>query len=202
MDSSPLGSSDPGALRRLLNHRRSTKSYQTEPISSETLDNLLSAALQRTPERRPYGSAYARYEVSLTVIAARVEGLAPAAYLYNPITDELRVTEVGDHCQTLAGATYDADWLRDCPASLLLSADLTSADAAFAALQPGKGTQFCYLEAGLVTQNVHLWAAENSLGTVFLGGLRTEVVENPEMRALIPEAHSVLGILPLGYPAD
>lgn len=60
--------------------------------------------------------------------------------------------------------------------------------------------RFCWLEAGLLTQNIYLWAADNGLGTVFVGGLdptKTQAVT----ASWLPSSHSVLGILPIGHPA-
>lgn len=82
---------------------------------------------------------------------------------------------------------------------LLLSVDVAAANDAFAGQGPGRGERFCWIEAGLIAQNVHLWAAENALGTVVLGGL-DDAGMCAATRDLLPPSHTVLGLLPIGRP--
>lgn len=190
-----------GPFADLLRHRRSTKSYRPTPIDLETLSQLLGTAVgYPSATQRPYGSAHARYDIVVTVIAAAVEGLTPAAYRYLPEEHALVQREEGDHRSLLAHATLDADWLTTCPATLLLSADLAAANDAFATQEAGRGARFCWFEAGLVAQNVYLCAAENALGTVFLGGL--DSVKMHAATRMVPPSHTILGILPLGRPSE
>lgn len=195
-------SRDDGAVAELLRRRRSTKSYLPDHISFQALSRLLRATIGVVPAgQRPYGSAQARYDVAVTVVAAAVEGLAPAVYLYLPAEHVLVHREKGDHRSRLARGTLDAGWLTQCPVVLLLSADLSAANRAFGDQGAGRGESFCWFEAGLVGQNIYLWAAENSLGTVFLGGLDSVEVQ-AATRRWIPQSHTVLGMLPVGRPAD
>lgn len=193
---------DGGAIADLLRHRRSAKSYRPDRVGLETLGRLLGTAIGSAPAAgRPYGSAHARYDIVVTVVAAAVDGLAPAAYRYLPAEHVLVHVEDGDHRSRLARATLDADWLAECPVVLLLSADLDAANDAFEAQGAGRGERFCWFEAGLAAQNIYLCAAEHALGTVFLGGL-DPVETGTATQRLIPPSHTVLGMLPLGRPAD
>lgn len=191
-----------GGLATLLRDRRSVKSYDSDGLSIDTLGQLLNTAVGAASGRqRPYGSAYARYEVTVTVIAGGVDGLAPAAYRYLTEDHALTVTQEGDQRALLAQATLDAAWITECPVTLLLSADLAAANGVFEAQGMGRGERFCWFEAGLLAQNIYLWAAENVLGTVFLGGLDSQKMQTAA-KDLVPHSHTVLGLLPIGYPAD
>lgn|GEM_PF-7064129 len=189
-----------GALAQTLKSRRSTKVFRPDHIDSGVLSRLLATTISTGSSRsRPYGSAHGRYDVLVTVVTAAVQGLPPAAYRYLP--DEhalLRCSEQGDHRATLAYATVDAAWLTQCPVALILSADLAAANRAFDTQQAGRGERFCWLEAGLLTQNVYLWAADNGLGTVFLGGLDPAKTQ-AATASWLPSSHSVLGVLPIGH---
>ena len=191
-----------GALAQTLKRRRSTKAFRPERIDFGVLSRLLATTISTEPPRsRPYGSAHGRYDVLVTVVTAAVQGLPPAAYRYLP--DEhalLRCSEQGDHRAELAYATLDAAWLTQCPVALILSADLAAANCAFDTQQAGRGERFCWLEAGLLTQSIHLWVADNGLGTVFLGGLDPAKTQ-AATASWLPSSHSVLGILPIGHPA-
>lgn len=98
-----------GRLATLLRHRRSFKSYGPDGLSIETLGQLLNTAFGVAPgHQRPYGSAYARYDVTVTVIAGGVDGLAPAAYRYLAEDHVLTVGQERDHRALLAEGTLDA----------------------------------------------------------------------------------------------
>lgn len=193
---------DHSAIAELLRYRRSTKSYRHDHINLHTLSGLLSTALGSVSgHQRTYGSAHARYDIVVTVVAAAVEGLPTGTYRYLSVEHALVHGEEGDHRTGLADGTLDAAWLSECPVILILSADLDAANRAFESQGAGQGERFCWLEAGLVTQNIYLWAAENGLGTVFLGGLDHFKIEAATQR-LIPPSHTVLGMLPIGRPAE
>lgn len=191
-----------GALAQTLKSRRSTKAFRPDCIDSGVLSRLLATTISTgSSPSRPYGSAHGRYDVMATVVTAAVQGLPPAAYRYLP--DEhalLRCSEQGDHRAALADTTLDASWLAQCPVAVILSADLTAANRAFDTQQSGRGERFCWLEAGLITQNIYLWAADNGLGTVFLGGLDPTKTQAATAHWL-SASHSILGILPIGHPA-
>lgn len=196
------GETDP--LTTLLNTRRSTKAYRAGQLSLVDLGSLLRHAAGMEPgDRRTYGSAHASYEVMVTVVTgiAEVEGLAPAAYRYQPIDHALVETRAGDHRAELARATLDAPWAAQCPVLLILSADLTSANRAFAEQAPERGERFCWLEAGLITQNVYLWAAQHDLGTVLLGGLDAQLTASA-CAGLTPPGHTTIALLPVGRAAE
>ena len=191
-------SQDTGAVAELLQHRRSSKSYRGDRIDLVTLSRLLSTTVGMVPEqRRPYGSAHARYDVMVTVVVAAVDGLVPAVYRYVPTEHSLVCTAEGQRISSITGSTLDADWLTECPVVLMLSADLSAANDAFEDQGPGRGERFCWFEAGLIAQNIYLWVAENALGTVFLGGLDSTRMQ-VAVEGMIPPSHTVLGLLPIG----
>ena len=113
---------------------------------------------------------------------------------------ELTPVAPGDHREALAAATVDAHWLARCPVLVLLSADTTAADDHFRELGPAQGERFAWFEAGLIAQNLYLWAAAAGLGTVFIGGLDAPAVAQAA-HPLLPAGESVLGLLPLGRPS-
>lgn len=186
-----------GALAQTLKSRSSTRAFRPDRIELDVLSRLLATTMGTgLPRRRPYGSAHGRYDVLVTVVTAEVHGLPPAAYRYLSAEHALlRCSEEADHRAGLAHATLDAPWLTQCPVALILSADLAAANRAFDAQRAGRGERFCWLEAGLLTQNIYLWVAANGLGTAFLGGLDPTKTQGATA-SWLPSSHSVLGILP------
>lgn len=184
-------------LISLLRQRRSTKVFTAGRLPLDAIGELLWAATGSTGDgRRTVGSAHALYPVTTTLVAGSVSGLPAGAYRYRPEAHDLEPVGPGDHRAALAGITIDASWLTDCPAVLLLSADLDRANEHFADQGAHRGEQFALVETGAIAQNVQLWAASHGLGAVFIGGLR-------ELdSALAPPHHQVLGLLPVGRPAE
>ncbi|WOC14089.1 SagB/ThcOx family dehydrogenase [Gordonia sp. MP11Mi] len=189
-------------LGALLDRRRSTKAYRPTPIDSAAVHGLIATVEGAGRDgRRGYGSAHARYGVHVTVITRAVAGLTAAAYRYDRALDELVTVVDGDFLAAVAGATLDADWLAHCPAALVLSADIAAADDAFVDQGHHRGTRFCWIETGLIAQNVYLWAAENDFGTVLLGGLDDAAMAAAAVR-LIPPEQTITAVMPIGVPTS
>ena len=188
------------ALSPLLTARRSAKELTDEPLALAEVASLLRHAAGVDGAGRPtYASARAQYLVSVTLVAGEVIGLRPGAYPYLGARHALSTGTLGDLRPALADATVDAHWVAGAPAVLVLSADLEAANDYFAELGPGQGDRFAWLEAGLITQNVYLWAAATGWGTVFVGGL--DEVALSGVAPVVPEGEQVLGMLPVGWPA-
>lgn len=197
----PDASSTP--LTGLLAVRRSVKEFSDAPLGLTELAGALRHAAGQTgpgPGSRSYAAARARYLVGVTVVVGQVSGLPAAAYRYCGPRHELTPAAPGDHREALAAATVDAHWLARCPVLVLLSADPAAAADHFGELGPGQGERFAWLEAGLIAQNLYLWAAAAGLGTVFIGGLDAPAVARAA-HPLLPAGESVLGLLPLGRPS-
>lgn len=86
-----------------------------------------------------------------------------------------------------------------CPAALVLSADTATADKVFADQGPHRGTRFCWIETGLIAQNVYLWAAENGIGTVLIGGLDDQAIA-AAAAPWLGTAQMVTAVMPIGIP--
>ncbi|MCF8587894.1 SagB/ThcOx family dehydrogenase [Gordonia liuliyuniae] len=185
-------------LTDLLARRRSTKAYRRDPIDADVLRDLVATVAGPSRHgRRGHGSAHARYDVHITVITHAVTGVAAAAYRYDQPLDDLVPVTTGDFLAAVADATIDADWLADCPAALVLSADTAAADDAFADQGKDRGTRFCWIETGLIAQNVYLWAAETGFGTVLLGGVDDDAIAAAAAQWL-PPGHIVTAVMPVG----
>ncbi|MCF8604852.1 SagB/ThcOx family dehydrogenase [Gordonia sp. HY442] len=187
-------------LRGLLERRRSTKAYRDDRIDSAAVRDLVATVVGRSADgRRGHGSAHARYAVQISLITHAVDSLASAAYRYDHAHDELVTLADGDFMAELARGTLDADWLEHCPAALVLSADTATADKVFADQGPHRGTRFCWIETGLIAQNVYLWAAENGIGTVLIGGLDDQAIA-AAAAPWLGTAQMVTAVMPIGIP--
>lgn len=183
-------------LTAALRGRRSTKTYAPMQLARHELAHLLWLVAGDHGGRRGYGSAHALYPVQVGVAASDVTGLSPAVYHYAPSTHALDLVYRGDARDLLASMTIDSGWIRECPAVLIFSADLAVLEDHFADQGRGRGTGFAWLETGMLSQNVYLWAASRGLGTCFVGGLRAGIEQHAH--TLAPDKHTVLGLQPIG----
>lgn len=192
----------PSALHRALLARRSAKEFADAPLDLDEVANALWAAAGTTAAgHRVCPSARATYPISVTLLAARVNDLATGAYCYDPFRHALNAGPAGDHRHNVADATLDAgDWLPACPALVLLTSDLDAARERFPGQPPEHGEHFVWIEAGHAAQNIYLWGAERHLGVVLIAGLDDSRVTRT-CRPLVPQGHSVLGIIAIGHAA-
>ena len=190
-------------LDHILLSRRSTKQFTDSPLSlAEIAHALWTVAGTTTAGHRVGASARATYPIATTLVAGEIDGLAMGAYLYHPVEHTLVITRSGDQRPAVAEASLDAaSWLPGCPAAILLSADVAAARERFPDQPAVHGERFVWIEVGLAAQNAYLWAAERGVGTVLLAGLDDERATG-SCRGLIPHRHELLGILPLGEPAQ
>ncbi|WP_197517538.1 nitroreductase family protein [Microbacterium karelineae] len=185
-------------LDALLGRRHSTKAFSPDSLDADVLFSLLSTVFGTGAQgRRTYGSALARYAVTASIIVGDVSGMTPGAYDVDG--DALARRDAEDHRAALAAVTLDAPWLAECPALIVLTVDLATENEAFAAQGPTRGERFAAMEAGMIAQTVHLVAESLGIGTALIAGLDHPGAHDVAASAL-PTGHTLLGIMPLGYP--
>lgn len=194
----PSGPETP--LSPLLVHRRSVKSFPDSVLGIADLGGALRHAAGRVTGAA-HATARGQYLVTVTAIIGQVRDLASGAYEYDGAVHRLTRRTAGDHRERLARATVDAAWAAHCPMLVLLSTHAEHADGYFAELGPGQGERFAWLEAGLIAQNLYLWASATGHGTVFIGGLDAPAMADAAA-PLLPTGHTALGIMPLGHLAE
>ncbi len=191
------------ALTNLLSRRRSTKKFDAaRGLNVEGIAGMAWAASgTTTPPHRVSPSARASNPIAITLVAGKVSGIDAGSYRYDPHDHTLVLARTGDHREDIAKGTLDAvDWLCDCPALLLMTANMSAARQRFPGQPADHGEHFVWMEAGHSAQNVYLSAAEQNIGTCLVAGFNDDAMRST-CRSLVPQRHQVLGILALGYPA-
>lgn len=142
-------------LFEALKARKSTKEFSDQPLSNETLSNLLWAAFginRPDAAMRTAPSAKNRQEISVYVM------MADGAYRYNAAANELVRVASGD----LRKAT-DAPESADTPTvELVYVADFTQS----AGNTDADKRQYAAITTGAIIQNVYLFCASEKLATV------------------------------------
>jgi nitroreductase len=143
------------SVMKALNDRQSVREFSTEKLSLQDLSDLLWAAngINRPDGRRT--AATARNNQDIDVYAIMEEG----AYFYDAKNNELTPVAAGDYRGLIADRQVS---VKDAPVSLLVVSDISR----FAGLDVETQKQWGALDAGIVSQNIMIFAAGCGLVTV------------------------------------
>lgn len=194
-------------LLSLLEKRRSTRTFSGTRVQMSHLAHVLRAGSgRRSDGGSVVPSAHSLYRLSVGVVAGDIENLSPGSYTYAPEADELICQRLGDHRVDLVSATLvDQDWSAAAAAILVITAEIGAMNDHFADQPPlgRRGERYAWMEAGHISQNVYLAAAELDLGVVLIGGVHDEELSKAAA-ALFPSMAAdseALGFLALGHKA-
>lgn len=122
-----------------------------------------------TPYPRPFRavpSGGALYPLEIYAHAARVRGLSPGLYHYDPEEEALDVLREGDGSSDLAALVFQPELLSGAAAVVMISAVFLRTTFKYG----DRGYRFALLEAGHVCQNATLTAGEMGLAAAPIGG--------------------------------
>jgi SagB-type dehydrogenase family enzyme len=187
----------PLSLEALLQRRRSCRDFIPAELTLAQAGQLLWATqgiTQPQVGRRTVPSAGARYPLELSLVASRVQGLAPGLYRYRPAGHTLELVRPGDLRPELARRCADQTWMAEAGLILTISAVFERTMARYGA----RGRRYVHLDAGIAVQNACLQATSLGLGSVVVGAFDDAAVA--EVLELPVEQEPLL-LLPVGRPA-
>lgn len=180
------------SLEEALVRRRSVREFDTQPLTSGELGQLLWATQGITHEQgfRTAPSAGALYP--LEVYVATTDGV----FHYQPHGHQLLVTSPQDTREKLYQAALKQEPVRQAPAVFIVTAVYERTAKKYGA---ERSPRYVHLEAGHATQNLLLEAAALGLGAVPIGAFHDEEIQ----KALgLPSDHQPLYLIPVGHPRD
>jgi SagB-type dehydrogenase family enzyme len=180
------------SLEEALVRRRSVREFDTQPLTTGELGQLLWAAQGITRERgfRTAPSAGALYPLEMYL--ATIDGV----FHYQPHDHQLLVTSPEDAREELYQAALEQEPVRQAPAVFIVTAVYERTAAKYG---EERGPRYVHLEAGHAAQNLLLEAAALELGAVPIGAFHDEEIQ----RALeLPADHQPLYLIPVGHPQD
>ena len=196
----------PCDLQMVLKERETVRQLDVEKgLNLEQLAALLWAGQGERKTRagtsngkRMAPSANGLCPLSLQVYVRHVRGLIPGIYGYNGASHSLNFLDEGERSEQFAAAAIgDQPWLADAAAIIVVLADIQSMRQAFAEQAPRgwRGERYVYMEAGAVSQNIHLQATALGLGMALVGGFDDVAVCQllPQSGLLEPTALLCLG---------
>ncbi|MCM8783893.1 MAG: SagB/ThcOx family dehydrogenase [Candidatus Omnitrophica bacterium] len=187
------------SLSENLNKRKSWRSFDSRALKLEDVSQILWSGGGKkvdavTGATRVYPSAGATYPLELYLVVGEngVEGLAEGIYLY--LWQEHSIEKIlgSDVRKNLANACLGQSFIAEAPISVVVLAEYERTTAHYGK----RGVQYVHLEAGNITQNLHLVAEELDLGTVIVGAFSDAVVKKV---LEIPRNLEPLAIMPIGY---
>ena len=167
-------------LMQALKQRHSTRAFSTQPLSPQTLSNLLWAGfgINRADGHRTAPSAMNWQETDLYVATA------DGVYLYDAKANALQPVAAGD-LRAVAGTQ---PFVKDAAVNLVYVADTTRSKG---------NTEFLAADSGFIAENVYLFCASEGLVTVVRASVDHAAVAKafklrPEQRVTLAQS--------IGYP--
>ncbi|MDJ0657076.1 MAG: SagB/ThcOx family dehydrogenase [Xanthomonadales bacterium] len=180
------------SVEEAISSRRSVRDYARDPLSLETVSQLLWAAQGETRrQRRSAPSAGALFPLEIYLVAGEVSELPPGVYRFEPQGHALIAVAPGDRRTALAAAALKQTWVRKAPAVLVLTAVYQRTTKKYGS----RGRRYVVMEVGHAAENVYLQASALGLGTVMVGAFKDEEVQSV---LDLPDDHKPLGLMPVG----
>ncbi len=176
-------------LEATVARRRSTRSYTGDPMSLGYLATILRTAVGVTGQGGPDGKIALRatpsggglYPIDIHVAALRIDGLASASYVFDPLQDVLWQTGEEPRVEALLDTVASPDdivMIRAATALLFLVARPWRAMRKYGP----RGMRHVFIEAGAIAEHVNLAAAALGIGSLDSSSFYDD------------EVHEVLGI--------
>ena len=182
-------------LETAISRRRSVRTYATDPLSLQTVSQLLWAAQgisEPVHGLRTAPSAGALYPLEILVVAGAVDDLPAGVYRYDPHGHRLLRIIDGDQREALFAVALNQEAIRNAPASLVISAVPGRTTATYGS----RGINYVHMEVGHAGQNISLQAAALNLGTVVIGAFN----DNGVAAALgLAQDEEPFYIMPVGH---
>lgn len=180
------------ALLDALAARGSVRVYRPGGLSLAQIGQLLWSAAGPadavTGATRHAPSAGATHPLELYVVMGEGE-IEPGVYRYHRGDHALIRVRGGDVRAEVARAALDQEWVRNAPATMVVTAVFARTTARYGE----RGVRYVYMEAGHLAQNLCLAAETLGLGTVVVGAFHDRQVAE-----VLGIGEEVLLLLPVG----
>jgi SagB-type dehydrogenase family enzyme len=173
------------SIEKVLNERRSVRSYEDEPLTLEEVSQLLWSAYGITYPRKgapefirgglkTAPSAGARYPLEIYLVAGDVKGLLPGIYWYVPEGHVIHRLADGDVRLDLQAACLSQKFAGEAPVSIVWSAVYERCTEKYG--ERGQERYVC-MDLGHSAQNVYLQCGSLGLGTCAIGAFTDEALK-------------------------
>jgi len=175
------------SVEQAIAQRKSCRHYRPDPLTLETVSQLLWAAqgITHEPGLRAAPSAGACYPLEVYLVCH--EGV----FRFVPANHAVMKTADGDRRQQLARAAGGQGFVADAPVVIAFAAIYDRTNRRYGE----RGFRYVYMDAGTAAENVHLQGEAVGLGSVSVGAFHDDAVA----KALdLPDGESPVYLIPLG----
>ncbi|MCL2098576.1 MAG: SagB/ThcOx family dehydrogenase [Bacteroidales bacterium] len=165
-------------LMQALSQRQTQRAFSSKELDAQTLSNLLWAAngFNRS-DKRTAPTAMNRQELEIYVVL-------PTGAYWHDAKNNILVQKTTEDLRSLPG---QQEFVAAAPLNIVIVADTEK--------QGNK--EFCYIDAGYISQNIYLFCASEGLATVVRGMVNREALS----KALnLPEKQIIVVAQTVGYP--
>lgn len=188
------------SLEEAIVKRRSIREFSDTPLTKEEISQILWAAQGITDKEKGFRSAPSAgalypLEIFLVVGENGVEDISPGVYQFLPEEHSLKVILEKDVKEDLANAALGQSAVGEAAVDVVITAEFERTTGKYGE----RGTQYVWLEAGHVAENILLQVVSLNLGAVPIGAFGDDsVVEILD----IPSDFKPLYIIPVGKPKE
>jgi SagB-type dehydrogenase family enzyme len=185
------------SVEKAIKHRRTVRSYSSEPITLAHLSQILWAAQGITENRgfkraAPSGGALYPIDVYAAVGRGGVQSLREGVYRYDPSGHSLKERAVTDAREDIAKAALRQMWAAGAPVILTLTAEYRRITVKYG----NRGKRYAMIEVGHIGQNIFLQCDALGLSAGIIGAFN----DNKVARAISAKKnHEPLIIMPVGW---
>jgi SagB-type dehydrogenase family enzyme len=185
------------SVEKAIKHRRTVRSYASEPMTLAHLSQILWAAQGITEDRgfkraAPSGGALYPVDVYAAVGKGGVQGLREGVYRYDPPRHALEEQSGGDAREDVAKAALKQMWAADAPVILVLTAEYRRITVKYGE----RGKRYAMIEVGHIGQNIFLQCSALGLSAGIIGAFN----DNKVAKAISAKKnHEPLIIMPVGW---
>jgi len=145
------------SVEKAIKHRRTVRSYSSEPITLGHLSQILWAAQGTTEDggfkrAAPSGGALYPIDVYAAVGKGGVQGLKEGVYRYDPPRHSLEERTDTDMREGVAKAALRQMWTASAPVILVLTAEYSRITGKYGE----RGKRYAMIEVGHIGQNIFL----------------------------------------------
>lgn len=171
----PSPSQNPTTLDASVQGRHSSRSFDAAALPLRKFSDILFAAYGlRTDAKRTVPSAGAVYPLTIYICVVNVEELEPGTYIYKPQTHSIEsFSTMSNALDAIQSAAFRQRALENCAAVICIAGTQTPTARKYGKRAP----QYVFIEAGTVCQNIGLYCAANSVGTVIIGAFNDNEIK-------------------------
>lgn len=160
-------------LEKIIKNRRSIRKFSNKPISLNDISRILFYSSGLTylhhnwnKTRRAYPSAGARYPLELyLIILKETKGLKKGIYHYNVRKHALELLLAGDYKVKIC-EYVNQKWVKRASVIIIITAIFDRTKIKYGE----RGYRYVFLDAGHLSQNIHLISTGLNLGCCAIGG--------------------------------